>query len=206
MKVNYGYTGCVALAPDMGFLPRLEERLRGWCMMFAAALTSKNEEIADRQRRFRQLHAGYDDMISRICYGYARSNEEFEDLRQDAYVNIWQGLDGFRGDSGLKTWIYRVTLNTCVSSLRKRMRDGVTVDLAEIADTADEDPARMTMIVELHEAISSLSDIDKAIILMWLDEAGYEEIAQVLGMGRNTIASRIRRIKEKLRIKLEDHE
>ena len=60
----------------------------------------------------------YDNLIAGICLSFARSKEDFEDLRQDAYLNIWRGLGRFRAERAISTWIYRVTFNTCVSSQR----------------------------------------------------------------------------------------
>lgn len=160
----------------------------------------ESEAEADaRQSVFRSILRTHDNLISRLCFSYSRTNEEFEDLRQDAYINIWQGLAGFRGESEMKTWLYRVTLNTCVTSLRKHKKSDVSIELSEVLETPDEDTDYLMNIAALHEAIATLPALDKAIILMWLDEMSYDEIAGVMGMGRNTVATRLRRAKNKLK-------
>lgn len=154
---------------------------------------------ADRYTTFRHILTEYDNMISRLCLGYARSGEDFEDLRQDVYTNIWQGLDGFRGEADIKTWIYRVTLNTCVSSVRRRTKSGVKISFDDFTDIMDDGAEKAELLAELHDAISELPSVDKAIILMWLDEMNYDDIAEVTGLKRNTLAVRLHRAKEKLK-------
>lgn len=151
-----------------------------------------------RAESFVSLMAEHDDMISRICLGYSRSRAEYDDLRQDCYVAIWQGLDRFRGDARLKTWLYRVVLNTCVTSLRVRTKTPVWVDIADYADIVDDTQERCRMIAEMHEMIATLPPLDKAIVTLWLEDNSYDEIADIVGMTRNTVATRLSRAKEKL--------
>lgn len=153
-----------------------------------------------RRQTFNEIMRDYDNMISRICFSYSRSTEELEDLRQDAYINIWQGLSNFRGESAVKTWVYRITLNTCVSILRKRKSEGNRVELTDFADLIDEATDHRALLNDMYQAISRLPQIDKAIVLMWLDENSYDEIAEVMGMSRNNVAVRLHRAKQTLRI------
>lgn len=141
----------------------------------------------------------YDSMVSRLCFGYCSSKVEYEDLRQDVYVNIWKGLERFRGDSSIKTWIYRVTLNTCVSTLRKTKSQAQYADLSEVADLNDTSDEYVANVKQLYRAIELLPALDKAIVMMWLDEISYEEIASTVGMARNAVATRLHRIKIKLK-------
>lgn len=168
---------------------------------FFAAILSRNIPLHDSSRiaLFNDINNRYGDMISRICYGYATSHDEMQDLRQDVYVNIWQGLDRFSQHSSLKTWVYRVALNTCVSSLRSRSRRGQKVSLDFIADTSEDSQDQRELITSLYHSIESLAPLDKAIVMMWLDGMAYEEIAETTGMGRNTVATRLRRAKEKIK-------
>lgn len=169
-----------------GLARRLRRRLTAMLMATAAGDPRTREQFATVMRE-------YDDMVSRICFGYARTEAEFGDLRQDALINIWQGLPKYHGDSSLRTWVYRVTLNTCVTTLRKRYSEPDREDLDRLYSVIDESEERRNMIAEMHECISQLSAIDKAIMLMWLDEFSYDEIAATMGMPRNTVATRLRR-------------
>lgn len=154
----------------------------------------KNESL------FRHIINTYNDTIDKICFAYANSIDEYQDLRQDSLINIWQGIDSFKGEAGLRTWIYRVTLNTCVSTLRKNKRHKSNIPLSSLYDLIDDDNDRKLMIAELHDIISCLSPPDKAIILLWLDEFSYDEMANLTGLSRNTLAARLRRAKIKLQI------
>ncbi|MBD5367092.1 MAG: sigma-70 family RNA polymerase sigma factor [Bacteroides sp.] len=112
-------------------------------------------------------------------------------------ANVWQGLRTFRGDSKLSTWLYRTCINTCITSYRRNSVRS-TVPLDNVAQVADDDDHRGDKLRQMYNLISQLSPVDRAIIMMWLDEKNYDEIGDVTGMPRNTVASRIRRIKAKL--------
>lgn len=173
-----------------------------WLSRFLMAVLSPGDSAQRQHQReltFREVLDRYDDLIIKLCFGYANTADELEDLHQDVLINVWQGLERFRGDSSLKTWIYRVTLNTCVSTLRRRSREVSYEDSNQLYDIIDDSAERREMMRELHEAIAQLSPVDKAIILLWLDEFNYEQIAELTGMGRNTVATRLRRAKEKLK-------
>ncbi len=173
-------------------------RIADTILRFAAALAPDIVETR-RTAAFSRLMTQHDDMISRICLSYSRTRAEYEDLRQDCYVALWQGLGRFRGDAALKTWIYRVVLNTCVSTIRSRSRAPQRVDIADYADIVDDTPERLRMVAEMHEMISRLPPLDKAIVTLWLDENSYDEIAEITGLSRNTVATRLSRAKEKLK-------
>lgn len=149
------------------------------------------------EREFMALISREAATISKICFSYSCSAVEFDDLRQDALINIWRGLQSFKGKSAEKTWVYRVTVNSCISSIRKHSRhqheslDGLYGLMA--SDESDKED-----IQQLHRVISGLGVQEKAIIMMWLDDLGYDDIAAAMGLNRNTVATKIRRIKEKI--------
>ena len=152
-----------------------------------------------RETRFRQVLSQHGELVSAICFSFANRRNEFEDLRQDALVNIWKGLTGFNGASDIKTWIYRVTLNTCVSIYRKSSTQPADFDSLENVAGITADGLAREEVDYLHTLISMLTPEDKGIILMWLDSHSYDEIAEVMELKRNTVATRIHRIREKLK-------
>ncbi|MDE6680908.1 MAG: RNA polymerase sigma factor, partial [Muribaculaceae bacterium] len=158
-----------------------------------------NESKTSLEAYFTALVRRESNLIDRLCFGYARSTEEFNDLRQDTLVNLWKAMPTFRQQSSERTWIYRITLNTCVSALRLRSRQLQTTSLQNLYDVIDEPDDKTILIQQLHEAIATLSGLDKAIILMWLDDVPYNEIACITGLPRNTVATRLRRGKERLK-------
>lgn len=149
------------------------------------------------EREFKELITRENATISRICFSYSCSVAEFDDLRQDALINIWRGMQSFRGEAARKTWIYRVTVNSCLSTIRKQSRHKHE-SLDGLYGLIESDDSDKEAIERMHRAISVLGPQEKAIIIMWLDELTYEEIASAMGLGRNTIATKIRRIKEKI--------
>lgn len=152
----------------------------------------------ERQKLFDTILSDYTALIGRICYLYGADSEQRKDLYQECMLNVWQGLRNYRGDAKLSTWLYRACINTCITSFRRNRMQSGNVSLDEASAISGDDGSQQSEIKELYRLIEMLSDIDKAIIMMWLDEKSYDEISEVTGMGRNTVASRIRRIKERL--------
>ncbi len=140
----------------------------------------------------------HESLINRICFYYASSKDEYEDLRQDTLINIWRGIPKYKGDCKISTWIYRICLNTCVTSWRKSKKRFNFDSLDSITEFADDSETDNEKIEQLHYLISMLSPDEKALIMLQLDESTYDEIADITGYNRNTVATKLKRIKEKL--------
>ncbi|MBT7093134.1 MAG: RNA polymerase sigma factor, partial [Bacteroidetes bacterium] len=116
-------------------------------------------------------------------------------------IQLWKSWPKFRGDSKMSTWMYRIALNTAISmSARNKKHQGNrTIDNQTISTTADEDSGVSPEDIQsLQQAISTLSEIERAIILLHLEEKPYEEIAEITGLTRTNVGVRIMRIKKKL--------
>ncbi len=170
----------------------------GLLMRFADAVG-----VSPVSRRLEDLFSDtiriHDAMIRRVCLGYAVNPQDLEDLYQDVLVNIWRGLPSFREESTVRTWVYRITLNTCVSTLRTRGRFPSQASLDDVILVPDDSQEKLDAVKDLYECIATLNPIDKAIVMMWLDEYSYEEIAETVGLKRNNVATRLHRAKERLR-------
>ena len=182
------------------YLPLLS-RLKEYIQMFAISV-GLGQERNLLEARFAECIRVHDSMIRRICLGYAHTSQDLEDLYQDVLVNIWRGLPSFRSDSSMRTWVYRIALNTCVSTLRIRSRQPSQTSLDEVILVPDYSQEKKETVKELYECISTLGPIDRAIVMMWLDEYSYEEIAATIGIKRNNVATRLHRAKEKLKEKI----
>ncbi len=161
-------------------------------------LTANHQMDRDtkRQELFDDIVGRYHGVISKVCLMYARDNDHFKDLYQEVTVNLWQGLESFEGRSAMSTWIYRTAINTCISYFRRYHRhDNEMSPLDSVADIPVYDSDRVGQLREMYRLIAGLRPLDKAIIMMWLDELSYEEIGAVTGLSRNNVASRLRRIK-----------
>ena len=137
--------------------------------------------------------------IYTVCYMFSRNEEEVADLFQDILVNLWKGFARFRGDSSARTWIYRVSLNTCISAERKKKRKGETVPLDMSINLFDDSVEDMKQIRMLQGRISRLGPFDRAIVLLWLENLSYDEIGAIVRISAKNVSVRLFRIKEQLR-------
>ena len=152
------------------------------------------------ERDFASLIKQHSRIINKVSYFYANDKLPFDDLRQEIYVNIWLGLKQFRGDSKMSTWIYRVAVNSALMALRssKPKIETVSLNFGLLDISSEADDVQRENLQALQSLINRLEDIEKAIMLLWLDEHSYDEIADIIGLKRNTVAVKIHRIKEKL--------
>lgn len=189
------YADCLLPSSFEVYLLRKIWKLKRFLMSIAGV-----RDVHDsREHTFASIINDYGSMISGICFSFAADENDVADLRQDILLNIWRGLATYNGTSSLSTWLYRVALNTCVSTVRKRRRSVKTVSLESARDFGDEqDIDERERIEWLYNRLASLSPLDKAIVTMWLDERPYEEIAKVMGLSRNNVAVRLNRIRRKL--------
>ena len=156
------------------------------------------EHKTEKEQQFLSIIEENRQQIYKVCYMYASDDDHFNDLYQEVLINIWQGLGGFRGEAQISTWVYRISLNTCVTHYRKNHKheEMVPIDGLKVVDT--DDGTHQEQLKELYRLINRLDRFEKAIILLWLDEKSYDEIAEITGLCRNNVASRLRRIKIKL--------
>jgi RNA polymerase sigma-70 factor (ECF subfamily) len=166
--------------------------------------------MTDRERFFVDLIREYDARLRRICRTYAPDEEGRNDLHQDILVQLWRALPAFEGESSAGTWLYRVALNTALDTLRRRSVRRRAEPREATALTGDEAPSpdervvRDERIERLYAAIDRLEEIDRALILLHLDERSYREIADVLGMSESNVGVRLHRAKRKLADWLEE--
>lgn len=179
------------------FYSCLKDLIRHWFYLIVKSIEGSGNKKLIRVR-FDEAIKTYGRLIERICFGYAKSLQEMEDLRQDSFLNLWESMANYHGGCSMKTWVYRITLNTCVSSFRKSQRRINTVQLTELFDIIENDDDKSLM-AELHTAISALNPIDKAVVMLWLDEVPYDEIAEIVGITKAHVATRLHRAKDKLR-------
>lgn len=148
---------------------------------------------------FAQVVREHKGTIYTVCYMFSKDEDEVADLFQDILVNLWKGFSKFRGESNIKTWIYRVSLNTCISSDRKKKRKGETVPLDMNINLFDDSQEDMKQVRMLQNRISRLGPFDRAIVLLWLENLSYDEIGAVVGITAKNVSVRLFRIKEQLR-------
>ena len=151
------------------------------------------------ENEFAQTVREHKGTIYTICYMFSKNPEEVVDLFQEILINLWNGFQKFRGDSNIRTWIYRVSLNTCISSERKKSRNRDTLPLKmdiNLFNDIDEDTKQVQM---LRNRISKLGPFDRAIVLLWLENLSYDEIGAIVGISAKNVSVRLVRIKEQLK-------
>ena len=152
------------------------------------------------EQEFLSVIKEYERVIYKVCYLYATKNAPLNDLYQEVVLNIWKAFGKFRGESKISTWIYRIALNTCISFIRKEKNIPEVVTLTQEANwMADDQDELQVMLKELHLLINRLGQLDKSIILLYLEEKSYEEISEITGLTVTNVATKLSRIKEKLR-------
>lgn len=142
----------------------------------------------------------YERVIYKVCYLYTTKSASLNDLYQETVLNIWRAFPKFRHECKVSTWIYRIALNTCISFIRKEKNIPEIVTLTKEADwlTEEEDGFR-EMLAELYRLINKLGQLDKSIILLYLEEKDYAEIAEITGLTTTNVATKLSRIKDKLK-------
>lgn len=148
---------------------------------------------------FERIVREHKGTIYTVCYMFSKDEDEVADLFQDILVNLWKGFAGFRGESSPRTWIYRVSLNTCISADRKKKRRGESIPLDMSINLFDDSAEDLKQIRMLQERISRLGPFDRAIVLLWLENLSYEEIGAIVGITAKNVSVRLFRIKEQLR-------
>jgi len=141
-------------------------------------------------------------IIIKICRAYTDTQEDFEDYYQEVCLQIWKSRNNFEGSSEWSTWIYRLSLNVCLTLIKQKKRRVKTPMVPEFVQAEDESSEaleREAALEDLYKAIRQLSEIDRAVILLYLEEKSYQEIASIIGSNANNIGVRIKRIKERLR-------
>lgn len=157
------------------------------------------------EQEFANIVREHKSTIYTVCYMFSKNQDEVDDLFQEVLLNLWRGIEHFKGESKLATWIYRISLNTCISADRKKKKHA-TETLSQQADIyAATDEAETRQIQMLHKRVHRLRPFDRAIVLLWLEGLPYDEIGAITGISAKNVSVRLVRIREELK-KMTDEE
>ena len=152
------------------------------------------------EQEFITVIRSYERVIYKVCYLYTTPSAPLSDLYQDVVLNLWKAFPKFRKECKISTWIYRIALNTCISFIRKEKNVPEIVALTREADWMTEEKDELTeMLRQLYRMINQLGQLDKSIVLLYLEEKSYEEIAEITGLTITNVATKLNRIKDKLK-------
>ena len=134
--------------------------------------------MENAEQEFVSVVREYERVIYKVCYLYTTPNATLNDLYQEVVLNLWKAFPKFRRECKISTWIYRIALNTC---------------------RTEETDETQAMLRQLYRMINRLGQLEKSIILLYLEEKSYEEIAEITGLTLTNVATKLSRIKDKLK-------
>lgn len=161
----------------------------------------------EKERIFLEISESHREKIARLCAGIVGRRDEVPDLVQEIFIHIWRGLEGFRGEASLSTWVYRIALNTALlhgQRLRREERNRAEAARTLSMMGPEGDPRKEAQLRTLYEAIGELPVSERAIITLYLEGLSYEEIASVVGISANYVGVRLNRIRQALSRIVED--
>jgi RNA polymerase sigma-70 factor (ECF subfamily) len=157
---------------------------------------------ADLEQKFIKELEANQNIIHKVCRAYTTNVDDHNDLFQEISIQLWRAYDKFRGDSKFSTWMYRVALNTAISLYRKSKRK---IQTGELYDNVKEltyeeyDNTTEMQLASLYKTIHQLNDIEKALVLLYLEDKSYREIALCLGISEVNARVKMNRTKTKLK-------
>lgn len=162
-------------------------------------MSTKQEEI------FIEFFKPNQRLIHKICKIYTDNKEDHQDLFQEITIQLWKSFPGFKGDAKFSTWMYRVALNTAITLFKKpRKKDMRSVDVEVFSlsigyEDYEDDEHKLQ---KMYKAIHELSDVEKALIMMYLEDKSYREISEILGITEGNARVKMNRAKNNLKTKI----
>ena len=153
----------------------------------------------ETEKAFIELIQQNERLIYKVCSVYTSEALPIADLFQEVVCNLWKGYSKFRNECSISTWMYRIALNTCISGLRKETKRPEHIPINQLAEQLVEPESFDENIKEMYRLIRQLKTLERAIVLLYLEEKSYQEIADITGLTVSNVAVKLNRIKEKLR-------
>ncbi|MFY8129246.1 MAG: RNA polymerase sigma factor [Chitinophagaceae bacterium] len=158
------------------------------------------------KQEFIQLINTHQRIIYKVCNLYMNNSTDKEDLFQEVCLQAWKAIDSFKGESQFSTWLYRVALNTAITFIRKDKRKAPQTLVEEFPEVVDEtSKEKEEQLIAMYKAIGNLSKIDKALVMLYLEDFSYIEIGKIMGITPNNVAVKMNRLKVKLKEETEKH-
>lgn len=154
------------------------------------------------ENQFVELIKTHQGIVHKVCGMYRRDPDDRKDLFQEIVIQLWKAFPKFRQESKVSTWIYQIALNVAISDFRKESRKPIRVELSETFANISDNQYDYTFeekLKVLYQAIDQLSEVEKAIMMLYFEEKSNEEIAEIIGISQNNVRVKMTRIREKLR-------
>ena len=156
------------------------------------------EYKSNTEKIFVELIQQNERLIYKVCSMYISDEFPLADLYQEVVYNLWKSFPTFRNECSQSTWLYRIALNTCITGMRKELRRPKHVPILDFEEQLMEQESMQENIKEMYRLIYQLKTLERAVILLYLEEKSYQEIADITGLTLNNVAVKLKRIKEKL--------
>jgi RNA polymerase sigma factor (sigma-70 family) len=156
----------------------------------------------ETEKEFEKHIRHHELIIRKVCDIYASTNADKEDLFQEIVIQLWKAFPKFKGDSKFSTWLYRVAINTAISGLRKKKDFVTSYEPANLPVHINDDNlnhAEEERLQQLLYAVERLNQVEKAIVVLYMEDHSYEEMEAILGINQGNLRVKMNRIKEKLR-------
>ncbi len=157
-----------------------------------------------KEEEFVSIVKQYEKIIFKITTVYTDNGDDQQDLYQDIVYQLWKSFETFREEAKISTWMYRVAMNTALTRIRKKKRQGnqVSIDKIILQQTEQYDMAFEERLRQVYASIHQLNELDKGLMLLLLEGKNYGEIAEITGLTLSNVGTRISRIKQKLKSKV----
>lgn len=158
----------------------------------------------NKETEFERMVRAHKEVIYTACYMFSKDADEVADLFQETLINMWKGVSGSSSlmltatPEAQKAWVYRVALNTCISTDRRKKKHP-TVPLSMEVNLFESNDSHSRQADMLHQRICRLQPFDRAIVLLWLEDISYDEIASIMGISPKNVSVRLVRIREELK-------
>jgi len=159
----------------------------------------------EQERLFVEFFKPNQKLIHKICKIYTDNAEDHEDLFQEITIQLWKSFPGFKGEAKFSTWMYRVALNTAITLFRKPQKkqgQPVELDIGSLKIEHEEYVDDEHQLKRMYKAIYELSDVEKALIMMYLEDKPYKEIGEILGITEGNARVKMNRVKNNLKAKI----
>ncbi|PXV67993.1 RNA polymerase sigma-70 factor (ECF subfamily) [Dysgonomonas alginatilytica] len=154
---------------------------------------------SEAEKIFIEMIRQHERVIYKVCSFYISDDYPMEDLYQEVVCNLWRAFPKFRNECTVSTWIYRIALNTCISGIRKVVRQPQRVPIAMLHESLIQPDDMGESIKEMYRLIHQLKTLERAIVLLYLEEKSYQEIADITGLTLSNVGTKLKRAKEKLK-------
>jgi RNA polymerase sigma-70 factor (ECF subfamily) len=152
------------------------------------------------EKEFEKQIKDYELLIHKVCHIYAYTDVDREDLFQEIVINLWKAYGRFKGEAKFSTWLYRVAINTAITGLRSKKDFITSYQPSSLPEhVAENNSSEEERLQQMHTAIAKLNQIEKAIVMLYLEERSYDEMEDILGINQGNLRVKMNRIKEKLR-------